>query len=149
MELNLGNTVFVLDLSFKNFIFSYWVQIITTVLPFLSKSFSLFRRYRRQNYSFFICDFVMVSVTLLVLYSVEAQYLLLGWFISRYYLRKSVDDLSYSNPNLIKYKNSSIWVGPRARYTLGIQRLRKDLREGAPHGGEITQLPHRICPIDI
>lgn len=139
MELNLGNTIFILDLSFKIFIFSYWVQIITTVLPFfLSKSFYL-EDIRRQNYSFFICDFLMVpSVTLLVLYSVEAQYLLLGWFISRYYLWKSMDDLSYSNPTLIKYKNSSIWGRPRARYTLGLQRLIKDLRDGAPQGGEIT-----------
>lgn len=56
-------------------------------------------------------DFLMVPrVTLVVLYLIEAQYLLLAYLlIDTVCVRESTDNLSYSSHNFTKFQTSSIY----------------------------------------
>ena len=55
------------------------------VLPFLSESFFPVSRYQKaETMSLSSVDILVPSVSLLVFYLVEAQYILVGFFINRY-----------------------------------------------------------------
>ena len=55
------------------------------VLPFLSESFFPVSRYQKaETMSLSPVDILVPSVSLLVFYLVEAQYILVGVFINRY-----------------------------------------------------------------